>query len=192
MTDIPCALFWEELIAAYPDANVILTVRDSADAWYASYASTIGFLTSQSYAQPSSAMTRWVTRWLFGEQWGGFDELIAAQVRYTPRGTIDNEKATKRWYEEHNRAVMNAMPADRHLVFNAKQGWEPLCRFLRKTIPDTPYPRVFEKKEYLHGITTRRAIKRSKRRKRLAIFSLALITLIAVSRFGGMLGRRWP
>lgn len=35
MTDIPCVLFVEELLAAYPDAKVVLTTRDP-DAWVAS------------------------------------------------------------------------------------------------------------------------------------------------------------
>jgi len=49
---------------------------------------------------------------------------------------------------EHAIAVFNAyedevkasVPADRLLVFQARDGWEPLCRFLGKPVPDTPYP----------------------------------------------------
>ena len=33
-------------------------------------------------------------------------------------------------------------PKSRLLVFEAKQGWEPLCRFLGVDVPDEPYPRV--------------------------------------------------
>ena len=34
------------------------------------------------------------------------------------------------------------MPADRLLVFDVKQGWEPLCAFLGVLVPDTPFPHV--------------------------------------------------
>ena len=32
------------------------------------------------------------------------------------------------------------MPADRLLVWNIKEGWEPLCDFLDKPIPAEPIP----------------------------------------------------
>ena len=34
------------------------------------------------------------------------------------------------------------MPREKLLVFEAKDGWAPLCAFLGKPIPDAPYPRV--------------------------------------------------
>ncbi|EON96695.1 hypothetical protein UCRPA7_7801 [Phaeoacremonium minimum UCRPA7] len=115
------AIFWQELLAVYPGAKVILTVYDNVDAWYTSYASTIGYLTSLAYTRPPSATRRWLRRWVFGERWSGFDEMIAAQVKYTPRGNVYNKQATKRWYEEHNKTVYDTVLEEKLLIFNAKQ-----------------------------------------------------------------------
>ena len=45
-------------------------------------------------------------------------------------------------YEDWEEYVKANVPADRLLVFNAKEGWEPLCKFLGKEVPDGPYPRA--------------------------------------------------
>ena len=41
----------------------------------------------------------------------------------------------------HNTYVKSVVPADQLLVFNPKDGWEPLCKFLNVPIPDVPFPR---------------------------------------------------
>ena len=46
------------------------------------------------------------------------------------------------FYEDWNEFVQHKIPKERLLVFNAKQGWGPLCEFLGKPIPDGPYPRA--------------------------------------------------
>jgi hypothetical protein len=42
-----------------------------------------------------------------------------------------------RWNEE----VQATVPADRLLVLEVVQGWEPLCDFLGVAVPDEPFPR---------------------------------------------------
>ena len=34
------------------------------------------------------------------------------------------------------------MPADQLLVYEVKQGWEPLCEFLEVPVPDDPMPHL--------------------------------------------------
>ena len=46
------------------------------------------------------------------------------------------------FYEDWNEFVQHKIPKERLLVFNAKQGWGPLCEFLGKPIPEGPYPRA--------------------------------------------------
>ncbi len=50
-------------------------------------------------------------------------------------------------FNRHNEAVKKAIPKDRLLVFEAKDGWAPLCAFLGKPVPAEPYPRVNSKEE---------------------------------------------
>ena len=44
-------------------------------------------------------------------------------------------------YEEHNELVKQTIPKENLLVWNLKDGWEPLCTFLNVPIPDVPIPR---------------------------------------------------
>ncbi|KAK4507343.1 hypothetical protein PRZ48_001078 [Zasmidium cellare] len=52
---------------------------------------------------------------------------------------LDKEEQ-KRYYLDHNERMRKLVPADRFLVFDSKDGWEPLCKFLGKDVPTTPYP----------------------------------------------------
>jgi hypothetical protein len=45
-------------------------------------------------------------------------------------------------YLEHNEAVKKECPADKLLVFEVTEGWGPLCAFLKKPIPDVPFPNI--------------------------------------------------
>jgi Sulfotransferase domain len=40
--------------------------------------------------------------------------------------------------------VRSLVPADNLLEYQPQDGWEPLCKFLGKPIPNEPYPRVNE------------------------------------------------
>jgi len=44
-------------------------------------------------------------------------------------------------YLKHNENVIQKVPADRLLIWNLKDGWEPLCKFLGKPIPNIPIPK---------------------------------------------------
>ena len=58
-------------------------------------------------------------------------------------GVIDSgEETAVRFFNEWNAQVKDVIPADRLLVFEVKEGWEPLCRFLDVPVPDCPFPRV--------------------------------------------------
>lgn len=129
--DWPACAFWQELIAAYPDAKVLLSVRPS-DRWYASFRSTIYEVLTRNETegppipefQPLMDMgRRTVTERSFGGALGDRDETVAA-------------------YEAHNTAVRAAVPEDNLLVFDVAEGWSPLCRFLGRKIPDEPFPNI--------------------------------------------------
>jgi hypothetical protein len=45
-------------------------------------------------------------------------------------------------YRKHYNSIRQLTPPDRLLNFDLKDGWEPLCRFLGKPIPDFLFPRV--------------------------------------------------
>lgn len=47
-------------------------------------------------------------------------------------------------YREHYALVERVTPPERLLKFRLEEGWEPLCRFLGRPIPDLEFPRVNE------------------------------------------------
>jgi hypothetical protein len=132
--DHPGCQYWREIAAHFPDAKVILTVRDP-ESWFRSANATIlspGMLhmLDETPAKPFFDAT---VHGAFGDGIADADHMI---------------DYFKRW----NAAVIEAIPAERLLVFEAKQGWQPLCAFLGVPVPTIPYPRVNERREMQEGL----------------------------------------
>ena len=49
------------------------------------------------------------------------------------------------YYEDWYAHVKRTVPKEQLLEFNVKQGWEPLCKFLGKPVPNKPFPRFNDK-----------------------------------------------
>ena len=50
------------------------------------------------------------------------------------------EFTLKQLYKTHNEYVKSAVRKEDLLVWNVKDGWEPLCTFLGKEVPNHPVP----------------------------------------------------
>nr|ADK32568.1 hypothetical protein [Microbispora corallina] len=142
--DWPASFFWRELAQAYPDAKVVLTVRDP-HSWYVSFR-MLGSI------NPRGPMSQ-------DEAPEGIRPVLAAIERLRPlleriSGFLfdddwhfgapvpDEEKAVEA-YRRHVAAVRSAIPAERLLVFDVRKGWGPLCRFLGVAAPpDDPFPHL--------------------------------------------------
>jgi hypothetical protein len=118
--DWPSCRWYAELAEANPDALVLLSVRDSADAWYRSASKTIFTAMPE---HPTDDFGRWAVR------------LIGDHI-----GPPHDEAAVKAGYERHNAEVRATIPADRLLEWKATDGWAPLCEALGVPIPDEPFP----------------------------------------------------
>ncbi len=124
--DWPAAAFYESLMQRYPDAKVILTVRDP-EAWYLSVARTIG-PTVSAHKGGDASFRQMADRVIWD---GTFD------------GRFDEKAYALEIFEQHIRKVKETVPRDRLLVYEVSQGWEPLCRFLAAEVPEnTPFPRL--------------------------------------------------
>ncbi len=144
MVDWPGCHFWTELMAQYPAAKVILSVR-SPESWYASASETIFRAMNMSGSgpvPPEVATQRAMAR-----------EIV---VNQTFGGRLDDRAHCIRIYEEHVARVQREVPAGRLLVFEAAQGWGPLCDFLGVPEPTTPYPRINTRDEFLDRILGQR------------------------------------
>ena len=121
-TDAPGCAFYRQLAEVYPDARVILSVRDE-EAWFASTQNTI----------LSDGALR-----LFGQ---GDNTMIDAIGWGTDPRLRDHDYMIAR-YRRHVDEVREAIAPERLLVFDVAEGWAPLCRFLGVPEPEGPFPKV--------------------------------------------------
>ena len=59
-------------------------------------------------------------------------------------------------FERHNAEVIATVPRERLLVFDVKQGWEPLCTFLGVAVPKEAFPRTNSTEEFKARVNARR------------------------------------
>jgi hypothetical protein len=134
--DWPGARYWRELARHFPEARVILTVRDP-DAWFDSVQATIAPFVAARGTHPSPHVN-----------------AIAEMAHQTIVVPIFNNRLTERDYatrvfREHIAAVKAEIPAHRLLVFDLREGWRPLCHFLEAEVPDIPFPKTNSSKEFV-------------------------------------------
>ena len=133
--DWPSCNFWREQAAHYPDAKVLLSLRDP-ESWYESIINTI-YSSSRAALESDDPATRRLGEWAF--------EIIWHRVF---DNHMDDRAHVIGIFNRHNQSVIDEVPADRLLVFEAKQGWQPLCRFLEVPVPGTDYPRMNTTEEF--------------------------------------------
>ena len=132
--DWPSCYFYKELAQRYPAAKVILSVRDPKR-WFESISGTILKLLAQGLADQNPARA----------DDSRFAEIIVAEKTF---GFDFSEANVIAAYERHNAEVRATIPPERLLVFEAAQGWEPLCRFLEVPVPQAPFPRANSREEF--------------------------------------------
>jgi hypothetical protein len=118
--DWPGAYYWRELSVVYPDAKILLTLRDAAS-WYASVRNTI-FPVIGSNPDKESVAVKLIAERIFG-------------------GVLDDEERAIAIYEQNTADVQAAFGPERLLTYSIGDGWEPLCRFLERPVPAVPFPR---------------------------------------------------
>jgi hypothetical protein len=127
--DWPAASFWPELTAAWPDAVVVLSVRDDSEAWWKSASETIfqvlarGAPPDDPGAVAELAMINDVLDRRFTSGWRDRETAIAA-------------------YEAHNAKVRASVPSDRFVEWRPGDGWGPLCAALGMAVPAEPFPHL--------------------------------------------------
>ncbi|MEZ5708525.1 MAG: sulfotransferase [Blastomonas sp.] len=140
--DFPSASYYRELLEHFPDAKVLLTVRDF-DKWYRSVNETI-YPSSNAvpaWMQAVIPMARRMDIIVNGTVW---DRLFGGKF-------LDKEHS-RRVFGDYIEQVKHNVPADRLLVYEVGEGWEKLCTFLNVPVPDEPFPHVNDTAAFKRGL----------------------------------------
>jgi hypothetical protein len=136
-TDNVICLFVPELLELYPDAKVVLATRDP-DKWFPSMAGMLDHGMVMSPLLPILTWPApglcWVPR-LSVEWYRVVQESLGGSLKKLIPMSPDVIRIHDQW-------VIDNVPKEKLLVTNVKEGWEPLCKFLAKPVPDEPFPHV--------------------------------------------------
>jgi len=148
--DWPGGYFYRELIDFYPQAKVLLSVRDP-QAWERSFRDTIWTMSHGDSLMALLARARAEV----DPRWHRYLELVD-RMFWGPQGTFAaGHEQPAQLIEQmvrHTEQVKHIVPAERLLVWEVTDGWEPLCEFLEVPIPGVPVPHINDRKEFLNRI----------------------------------------
>jgi hypothetical protein len=163
--DWPGCTFYRELMDAYPNARVLLSVRDP-EKWYASAYKTI-------YSSHRPSLANWLFKW---NPWTRIRwRMIETNWRDTFHGRFADRAYAIEVFKRHNAEVQRVVPPERLLVYDVKQGWEPLCRFLNVPVPDKPFPHLNDTAEF------QQMVRRRERKARLQVGLAASLALLGIA-----------
>jgi len=131
--DFPASCAWRELIVEYPNAKVVLTIRE-ADQWWKSTATTIYPLTHTAFPRWLRKLAPPVDHWL-----DMIDRLVWDGI--FDRRFEDRDYAIE-VFERHISTVRADVPSSKLLIFNVRDGWTPLCEFLAVPTPPGEFPHL--------------------------------------------------
>jgi hypothetical protein len=142
VTDQPAILFAAELLESYPEAQVVIVERD-VESWYRSIKALFATSLDPAFLFFRFTDPLWIGRII---EVGVVSFGYAFGQAKTPK-IAGLEKRAKQGYREHYAIVRDLVPKERLLEYKLGSGWEPLCEFLGKPVPDVPFPHLNESKD---------------------------------------------
>jgi len=148
--DWPGSFFYKELADYYPDAKVLLSIRE-CDGWVRSMRDTIWgmFYGDMLIRDLTEARERVDPKWhtycdMLRGMWHQSGLINAGE------DTTSEDMAAA--MERFNQEVQDSIPSDRLLVWSVTDGWEPLCEFLELPVPEDDFPRVNDSKVFAERV----------------------------------------
>ncbi|KAH7436295.1 hypothetical protein KP509_05G012000 [Ceratopteris richardii] len=139
IADFPAVCSYQELMKIYPDAKVILNIRDP-DRWYNSFSETIP---KNTHGSERNIIFKLLTPLLAHYvQVGFYDKFLCSKPQ-------DREICVRAFQKHISEVIQHVSPANL-LIYDIEKekGWNSLCAFLNVSIPDIPFPRVNERKAF--------------------------------------------
>ena len=140
----PISLFYEDLMRVFPDAKVLLTIRPAED-WYRSM--------MQAIIEPRSFVEVPPISWIF-DLWGFVEAkqlmtdmrekvMKRRHLNYSSWSAVEAGKDVAiKFYDDWNKQVVKTVPPERLVIYEVRQGWQPLCEMLGLPVPDDPFPLI--------------------------------------------------
>jgi hypothetical protein len=148
--DWPGGYFYRELMDFYPRAKVLLSVRDP-ESWERSFRDTIWTMSHGDSLMPLLARARAEV----DPRWRRYLALVD-RMFWGPQGTFSAGHADPEMLIEqmlrHSEEVKRTVPAERLLVWDVAEGWEPLCEFLEVPVPDGPLPHANDRGTFVQRV----------------------------------------
>jgi len=144
VTDLPTYNFWDVLAEEFPDAKVILIERDE-DKWANSLEKHIGV----EHAEFKEMMFWRCYTWIYSKIMNHSSVAMGVYMDFMRPLALGPEARNyyginmdikRSQYRKHNLYVKTHCPADRLLIYKLGDGWEPLCKFLGKPVPEKEFP----------------------------------------------------
>jgi hypothetical protein len=167
LTDVPCAVFAEELIKAYPGAKVIINRRELS----------VWFESMQKTAMAPFAWPLFVLHFFDAEFFWVYRTFeLSLMVWYKGEFDTRGKEIATAHYVNLERVCKEGQRE--HLNWTAEDGWRPLCDYLDREMPQEDFPwenkggSAFEKKlEKSLGVMVPRAM------RNLGIFVAGIVAM---------------
>ena len=133
--DYPLVAFYKDLMEVFPEAKVILTLRDP-ELWYESTRETI---------YRGSALPDWLMRIL--PPFRGMKQMVRSTTwDRLFQGRFEDRRHAIRVFRDHIEEVKRTVPKEKLLIYSVSESWEPLCAFLDVPVPKRTFPHINDRK----------------------------------------------
>ncbi len=145
--DFPGYPWYKEHMKRYPEAKVILTVREF-DGWYNSVDNTVFRAGPQTPAEKIKMMGKLLV--------SSRARNVVACIKFFKKiffagelqGKFEDKEFAKQVWENHIADVKASVPAENLLIYDVREGWGPLCAFLGVPEPSEPLPHLNKKENF--------------------------------------------
>jgi len=143
----PC---WRRLVEYYPEAKVVHTVRDP-EQWISSIQRTL--LKRRRHIDTLYGRAAIRMSSMLGTDFAPLIRLFQRTLEGQALKTVTERKPERaiEQFQAHTDQVVEAVPADRLLIYDIRDEWRPLCEFLGVPVPTEPFPRMSTTVEIASG-----------------------------------------